>query len=102
MKAIFTYNVKRNQRQWTVRVITFEDYDNAYKRMIIEARGSRIDCLIGKTNDYRWICFPELHKSCELAHLSDVFWNEEMISSIINKVDAQSVTEGLKQLQHVL
>ena len=35
---------------------------------------------------------------CELSDFSDIFWNEERISSLMRKVDAVTVAAGLVHL----
>ena len=69
---------------------TFIDYGSYYKATI-EARGSSLTILVGRTEHYNWIAIPYLDVATTLASFDDLFWNEERLSSLINPVDSASI-----------
>lgn len=74
-------------------------YDNC-----IEFKASRnrnvIDGILSQGIYYNWIAFPSLNVSCELADLSDSFWNEEQLSNILhNDFDVSTVLMTINELK---
>lgn len=96
------YESKLGKQCWTSRIVYVEVISKQYIQMIIEGRGSRIEILVGSTSQYNWISFPQQEKCCELATLTDDFWNMEHLKRIINKVDTQTVIGALNILHREL
>ena len=51
--------------------------------------------LLGECSDGNFICIPGIDVGCPLASLTDVFWNSERLSQIMNPVDAETVVKAI-------
>ena len=78
------------EKTWKAHLKTFIDYGSYYEA-IIEARGSSLTILVGRTEHYNWIAIPYLDVATTLASFDDLFWNEERLSSLINPIDSASI-----------
>ena len=49
----------------------------------------------GLAKNRNFICIPGIDVGCPLAGLTDVFWNSERLSQIMNPVDAETVVKAI-------
>jgi hypothetical protein len=69
---------------------------------IFEGRLTRLAVIIGVSRYGNFIAIPELYVSSPLAEWKDLFWNTERLSAHMNKIDAITVTTGIKVLMEKL
>lgn len=98
---IVTYESRIGNKKWESKIIELDVFSDYYIRMVIEGRSSVLEVLVGSTQQYNWISFPELKKCCELATLTDDFWNSANIGKLINKVDKRTVIGALHILHQL-
>lgn len=74
------------------------DRRNGQYEAEISGRGTYFHILAGRHKYGNYLCIPNHDVGCELAELSDVFWNEEKLRGLMREVDAVTVAAGLAQL----
>lgn len=70
--------------------------------MMVSARGSRFHILFGKHTYGNFLCIPNWNVGCEMAGLSDTFWNLERLTRQLKKTDATSVVYALAAAKEYL
>ena len=92
------YKCRYKNSAWTITIDDVWSHHD-YTEFTVQGRGSRIRCYIGRGHIERWICFPEINKSCGLAELTDTFWNMEKLADILgNLIDAASIIGSIECL----
>lgn len=89
--------ILEQEKTWKAYLKTFIDYGSYYEATI-EARGSSLTILVGRTEQYNWIAIPYLNITTTLASFNDLFWNEEKLSSLLNPIDSVSVVCALSYI----
>lgn len=67
---------------------------NAHE-LLINGRGSEFQAVLGYCTYGNYVCIPLLDIGCSLAYWSDIFWNTEKLSQVMNKVDAVTLASAL-------
>lgn len=88
-------------RQWTGEVTNIKQTGTNIEAEVT-GRGSTMYIIIGKYEYGRYLCIPGWRVGCELAGLTDVFWNREQLESQMGKVDAITIAEALKAISENL
>lgn len=68
----------------------------------ITGRGSSFHIIVGSYEFGNYLCIPGWQVGCELAHLSDSFWNQEQLERVLGVVDAITLSNGLKNISKTL
>lgn len=68
-----------------------------HSEMDVSGRGSSFHVIFGRYTYGNYLCIPILNVGCELASLTDAFWNTERIESQMGKIDAITVASALKE-----
>ena len=92
----YTCILKSGSRReiWTGELILLV-VGNGWYEAEINGRGTYFHILAGQHKYGNYLCIPNHDIGCEL---SDIFWNEEKIGSLMRKVDAVTVATGLVHL----
>ena len=64
--------------------------------------GSSYHVLLGSHRFGNFICIPNWGIGSELAHFSDVFWNEERLAKYLDPIDARAIVHGIKYFKDIL
>ena len=64
----------------------------------IRARGSGFHVIIGTYRNGRYLCIPSWNVGCNLADLSDLYWNQEHLCEVLGKTDAVSISCALEKI----
>ena len=83
-------SIDNKKYTWKAILKSFINH-NDYYEAVIEARGSSIHLLVGKSDSFSWLALPFLDVSTTLSSFDDIFWNEEKLSLLINPIDSASV-----------
>ena len=83
-------SIDNKKYSWEAILKSFINH-NDYYEAVIEARGSSIHLLVGRSDSFNWLALPFLDVSTTLSSFDDIFWNEEKLSLLINPVDSASV-----------
>lgn len=67
--------------------------------VIIEASGYQFHLLFGSQINGNFLCIPDWHMGCELAHLDDISWNIDSILRTDSKLDYEDATAIVYALQ---
>lgn len=70
--------------------------------MEVTSRGSYFHVLVGSYSYGKYLCIPNWDVGCYLADYSDIFWNTERLSKIINTIDAITIATALKEAGQIL
>ena len=70
--------------------------------LLIYGRGSRMDAVLGRYANGKYICIPELGTGCPLSSLTDTFWNQERLSGHVGEVDAVTIANALEAVSGYL
>jgi len=85
-------NMKPKRWEGNVRILSF---DHPYE-CSVSARGSSFQVILGSYEHGNYICIPNYNIGCDLACLSDTFWNMERLASAgLSIVDALSISDAL-------
>lgn len=84
-----------SDRIWTGN-IELEEYSDPLFEFRISGKGSELYTLIGKFSYGYYLCIPQWGIGCPICSLSDSFWNLEQLQRWLPKVDAITISEGLK------
>ena len=99
MEYLCYYQTEEETQQWNSQLEVLEaDEGTHFYELEIKGRGSLFHVIIG---DYSWgtyICIPNHDVGSALGALSDIFWNRERLSRLINPIDAATVAYGLNEL----
>lgn len=58
-------------------------------------RGSDYTVVLGQCSTGNYLVIPVMNIGCGLAGLTDVFWNAEQLSRVINTADAVTIATAL-------
>ena len=95
------YTCKLNgSSPWTGKVWLIKQYENQLE-LDISGRGTQFHVIVGNHQYGKYLCIPNHGIGCELAALSDTFWNWEQLSRFLGDVDACTVASGLYQLKGI-
>ena len=64
--------------------------------------GSSYHVLLGSHKFGNFICIPNWDVGCELAHFTDIFWNEERLARYLDSKDAKAIAHGIKCFKEIL
>ena len=91
---------KREERwQGEIRLI---NYSGTCYEAEITGRGTYFHVIAGKHRYGNYICIPNHDVGSELSGFRDLFWNTELLSGLIKKVDAVTVAQGLCHLEELI
>lgn len=85
------------KEQWTGRLTLLQKRSGLCEAEI-RGRGTYFHVLVGRHKYGNYLCIPNHDIGCELSDFSDIFWNEERLCSLMQKVDAVTVATGLVHL----
>ncbi len=85
------------KERWTGNLALLRKGPGLYEAEI-NGRGTYFHVLAGRHKYGNYLCIPNHDVGCELSDFSDIFWNEERLSSLMSKVDAVTVATGLVHL----
>lgn len=71
----------------------------------IEALGSRFHLIFGSHRSGGFLCIPDWQIGCEIASYDDVFWNQESLTSLDEKISYEECTAlvyALKKLSEYI
>jgi hypothetical protein len=95
---ICSHQTARQKQQWTASLQLLHSGTDS-QELEITSQGSSFHVIVGSHRYGNYICIPNHDIGCELASLSDVFWNREQLSrQKLNHKDAAAIAYGLKQL----
>ncbi|WP_278453729.1 hypothetical protein [Thomasclavelia spiroformis] len=83
-------SVDNKKYSWEAILKSFINH-NDYYEAVIEARGSSIHMLVGRSDSFNWLALPFLDVSTTLSSFDDIFWNEEKLSLLINPIDSLGI-----------
>lgn len=86
-----------NQQDWMGELKLIVTKDDFYELIII-GHGSQHHVIVAKHSYGAVLCIPRIGISCELAALSDTFWNYESMACHIPHVDAITISIALSFL----
>lgn len=89
--------IRRKQEKWSGLVTRITNHGSHYE-IQIESRSGFL-FMIGKYNYGAFISIPAFGVGCDLAGYDDYFWNNEQLSSRMNRVDAATVAEALRTMK---
>ena len=92
-KCQCTYDSGRT-RSWTA-TWSIVDSGDEFTELKITGCGSSYHIILGHYSSGNFLCIPDSGLSCPLAHWTDVFWNMERISRILNRTDAVTIATGI-------
>jgi len=90
-------NCSYQQSSWVVDVTILYAHDNYYD-VVANRYGSRFHMMVGTHAYGTFLCVPRLGISCELAHLTDTFWNTESIGQYFNAYDTATIVTVISHL----
>lgn len=97
---MITYECINQHEAWECS-IEIKRYIEPYE-MNICSDGNLYHVLIGSHSHGNFICIPNWEIGCELAGLSDSFWNIERLTKHVGPRNAISIAEGLKLIKEAL
>lgn len=63
--------------------------------LLIKGRGSEFHAILGYYSYGNYLCIPSIDIGCALGYWSDVFWNTERLSHVMNATDAVTIATAL-------
>ena len=75
--------------------INLIDQHGSFYEADIQGNGYSFHVIVGPQVNGRFLCIPNWHVGCELAALSDVFWNSEQIRHHLNPINTRTIAIGL-------
>ena len=66
-----------------------------FLEVFIRGCDSAFRIVIGKCSTGNYMCIPSVGVGCELSDLSDLFWNTQRISEVMNIIDAVTIASAL-------
>lgn len=95
----YTCILKNGSRKetWTGKLTLLRKSPGQYEAGI-SGRGTYFHILAGQHKYGHYLCIPNHDVGCGLSDLSDLFWNEERLCGLMQKVDAVTVATGLVHL----
>lgn len=89
--------IGRRFEKWTGMVTHFINHGSHYEISVSSRSGFVF--LVGQYVNGGFISIPDFKVGTDLADYGDYFWNNERLSSIMNRVDASTVAEALRTLK---
>lgn len=71
----------------------------------VEAEGYSFHILVGSQINGKFLCIPDWRLGCELAGLSDIFWNQESIlgnDELFGYENATAIAYALKEMKRLI
>lgn len=94
---IITYEAHFEDQSWMATIDRIQLYHD-YSDVVFKGRGSAIRAFVGRADEL-WICMPDQHVCTTLASSDDIFWNGEMLSSLMkNNIDGATLAYGIRCL----
>lgn len=94
---IITYEAHFEDQSWVATIDRIQLYHD-YSDVVFKGRGSAIRAFVGRADEL-WICMPDQHVCTTLASSDDIFWNGEMLSSLMkNNIDGATLAYGIRCL----
>lgn len=82
---------------WEARISYLKNYGSHYEMRIQSCYGS-ILVLFGKTVFGYFACIPDFEAGCYISHLTDIFWNTEQLTRLIDEVTGITIAEALNSV----
>ena len=82
--------------EWEGRITSLVNYSSHYEMQIHSRSG--ITVLFGETSSGNFACVPDFEVGCHLADFSDVFYNTERLTAVMNPVDGITVAKALSAI----
>ena len=94
----FKCTMKKGKKidSWVGVITKLTNFGSHYEFKVESRSGFMV--IIGKTNYGNFACIPDYDAGCHLSNLTDLFWNSERLSSIMNKVDAITIAHALQAI----
>lgn len=86
---------------WTGTILWLEKEGETIEAGI-RARGSGFHVIIGTYSNGRYLCIPGWNVGCDLADLSDLYWNQEHLYEALGQTDAVSVSCALEKIDSLV
>lgn len=96
MKFNCELKTKNRKEKWHGEIIRFINH-GSHCEVLIESRSS-ILIIFGKTSQGAFASMPDFEVGCHLVDLSDKFWNQEKLCSVLGKVDGITAATALYEL----
>lgn len=100
MQYVCTLKNKGRTIHWISSISLFRHDGDVYEAEI-SGRDSCFRVIVGIYANGFYICIPCMGLGSELSVPEDVFWNYERLSRSLGRVDAKTVSEGLKYLRKI-
>ena len=99
MNNEFNYEVVLSGEVWTSSIRKAKMYNNHVLSLVLSHGGLKIDVILGKIKEYRWVCIPDYQAGCQLAHWSDHFYNYESLKRVLHdEYAAMAIATGIKEI----
>ena len=95
---IVSCNHKGQSWEVEVRIIKV---NGSFYDLMVSGRGSSFHLVVGEHAYGSFLCIPNLGIGCELAALTDKFWNLESVSRSLPFVDAATIVAAISHLHLV-
>lgn len=83
--------------EWTCQIKKLINFNKCCE-VVIEARGSSLNIIVGKTENDVFICIPDQSFGCFLSNFRDKDWNTNRLEKSIDIADAITIAKGLYEL----
>jgi len=87
-------------KTWTGTILWLEE-NEVFIEAGIKARGSGFHIIIGNYRHGRYLCIPGWNIGCDLADLSDLYWNQEHLCEVLGRIDAVSIACALEKIDRL-
>lgn len=94
MEYTCTLSKGHNTCSWRCVISLICNHD-PYFEANIQGNGSSFHVITGPHIGGNFLCIPDHEIGCELATLTDVFWNTEQIRHHLNPKDSRTLAVGL-------
>jgi len=91
---------QKGSKSWIAEIILIEQNETQLEADV-RGRGTQFHVIVGRHQYGTYLCIPNHGIGCELASLSDTFWNWEQLCRHLSEVDAHTVSTGLYQLKAI-
>ena len=93
-------NCTYKKTKWEVEIKVLNINEGSYELMV-SGRGLKYHIIVGKHAYGNYICIPSKGIGCELACLTDKFWNQESISRYIDPHDCATLVAAINELEYL-
>jgi len=94
------FRCENKTESWVGYIKYIKNYGSHYE-IYVESRSGLL-IIFGETSSGNFLCIPNFNVGCELAGLSDRFWNQERLISILGEIDGITVTEALYTVSNLI